>query len=350
MGESESSVIKADTTRLIALCLSIVGGFSALVAFLFFGDDVTSWVIVVTVGGVIAFFSMESILAWHGEYKKVPLAYASMIIAPVTTVTLMSYAAESDLGVALNASFLTLIFVVFPWFIQFTVFPTRTILRKAGGLRESGNLRDGIVGCSVSMHVSQRYGSPVIENAIEMGIRDMPGYSGVWTFETRTRDALAYSVARANDLTVLYRFRDGLVQALCIPIDGVVSRFEKAADYAKSLEYALVQINGFAEPNKNDWEVLSDELRKAYDGYGSPKHRVLTAKNLARIALLCGVAGAVATAVNYRQTLYDALAEDRVNTALSSIAYLIVIAGGAYGTYAFFRKRIRNHQEEKGPR
>ena len=308
--------------------------------------ELGAYVLVLLVFGWLGAFFIDLILAWTGQYRD----YRPRLIAAFITVSflaiLVPFVAESDRVIdGLLESMALSLPAIFGIVFEVGMLPTSPalyLLRNMKGLITSGSVEDGILACRVPATFAQTYGDPVVESQLRGWISSSIGYSGKLSHTRKEKSRIGFNILKAGDIMLLYRLEKNAAEILCVPLDGIVARFEKTVDYVPALRFLLVEVLGFADPIQFPVEGAVNRGVNVYERMIHPSKRWITAT----IYFVVGVASGIAFAfvMDHLDDIWNGLADERLSRGLQSIAAIVVILGTVAGLLMWIQRRAQKKE------
>jgi len=317
-----------DTGKAITISVGIMIVAIILDAFILL--DAWLGLIIIFLAAAFGPFVLDLVISWFGCSIKIRalLLVAYAIVLPIGTFLFLL-----GLGVNLDSSssYAAMMFFLagFAAFFAAFSFTSQKILRMFKGIRTSGELKKGVIGLAIPAEVVQGYSNKTIENQIESVIISGIKCIGYFTFERSKKSSDGFNIAKADNFNVLYRVKGYMVEILCIPIFGIVARFEKASESVENVIFPLKEILSFYEiPTDEMKKEMMDDIQNGYDNLRNPSSKRIATK-IAKLALVAVPATiliiiAAFIAQNWN-ALSDSLADQRTTNILVSIASIVAI-------------------------
>lgn len=297
--------------------------------------------------GWFGIFFIDLTLAWTGYYgkKRFYIFYLGMLILFVSLF--ISLLIQRDISTSFIFSFMSTFLFWFGMVFEAhfpPVSPAIYILRATKGLRVSGDKRKGLITTRIDQTFIQKYGTTVLEHQIIDTISSKMDVMGRISFAKAEKTKIGFNIYKANNINVLYRLTDNFVEILCIPIEGVVARFEKSDEIIKLIRFSLVELLGFLDPDEFPVDEKDKKAIDAYEIYRRP-YRGRAIRIITFFLLVAGVVSILVLIIANIQPIWMMLTNSDISTGLSSLAALVFIFGVPIGIWKYLIKKKKTEIE-----
>ena len=312
------------------MCGTIIGlsSISAFIVLAAVGPTGNSWIPMIVLVYASA-FAIDATLSWAGlraKFRDSALLSLTVAFAGVAAAWAATDGSSDPSGSALAAFFGVGLLCA----VEASVLSARGVVRVFSGLRTSGDLTSGVVCAVPADRDLKEFGPDFLEERVADHLASTLDETESQEYIPKTKTDLEFSIARIGGTRILYRVEDGIAQALYVPEDGIVARFETSRDSAKILQFKLERELGFSRADDNQKRKTVQALKVAYAKFAAPtlslnelwriRGRAILASTLAILV----VAAATVLAFNLSSFL-NWLADPKAATQLASIFYLVTI-------------------------
>ncbi len=291
----------------------------------------TSWLIAICVLGYISALITDAVATWRGVYQVgtlglIILTFIHPIVATLAARALgISY--EGATLVGLGALFFVGTFVAFE-----RMFDTaRGLLIAFRGLRPSGNQNEAMVVAVVPSGVRDGFADEFLEERIEKESGNALRGTSEPVKARRPGLKLDFRLAKVSkgisESEILYRVREGIVEVLCMPEDGIVVRFEEGKKAAQELNFVLRHLYHFQQPDDQQLTRSQEQVRNAFQSLAKPLLAVRARTVVGYVMAVFLICILVAATLNLNQILNWL---PGAGPTLGAIASIIVIVGAFY--------------------
>lgn len=255
---------------LISLALWVVFATINALIFLWFRAS-AEWILSAVLLSLVGAFVLDWIAAWNGIYTRFSgISLVGLLVMSAVGINSVARVVGTD---ETDAAYLTVGLIVLMGFfegLEHVYIQARTVLRVFRGLRTSGDIQSAIVVAATDPEVVERLGADSFEGRLRVELEDLAEDQQVISFTPKAETDFGYNVQRVGAVRTLFRIENGLFEALCVPQDGVVARFEKADKPVRSLQFIAEQILHLARPSPERIQEAQSNLRAVYSRYAAP--------------------------------------------------------------------------------
>jgi len=344
------SGFEADSRRAIAISYVISVASALLDALIFLQFRVSSeWVGYLILVAFFGAFALDWIAAWNGIYEKFSLPFLT-VLAGLNGIVIFVLALAT--GTASDDAAYTMIGVIFLMGLleglEHVYIQARIVVRVFRGLRTSGDLLLGSVAATVDSEVLDTLGVDSFESRLQRELEDAAEDRVPLSFKPKAETDLGFNIQRVGPVRILFRIENGFLEALCVPTDGAVARFDNAEDDVRSVRFIAHQILHFGTPSPAQLETIRSHVREVYAKYAAAtfdvrgvRKSIVGTWRIRRDAILVAilavvVVGAGALAIFNAPAVISFLSEPQVNIAAATIFYI----GGTIALVAAFLRWV----------
>ena len=337
---------------------AIIISIAAMVIFFALNYTLTidPWIGLITVL-VTAFFGpfvLDLINSWFGSSWRIRnlILLSLILIEPFGTLIFMLVWGVNFSSSSVYAFMMFFLAAIGVAFASFT-YASQKLLRTFKGIRTSGDWKRGIIGLVIPGDVAREYSIETIENQIEGIISSGLKSVEIFSFIRKKDSDQDYNIAKAADINILYRVKErdeySTVDILCIPLDGIVARFENASALVENLTFSLRQVFGFGpNPGEKETKDIVGEIQSAYENLRNPASKQI-AINIAKVVAIILVIGIIIAflAAQDWNSIWNSLADQKTTNILGSIASIVIITVvGVIGLIKYLmRKKVKGNTD-----